>query len=70
MFPPFPASEDIDRNSEGYGEFEFHLESRLLLLGGCLEEDENQCGVHYYEWKDNSLHLISVKPPTPIKRKQ
>ena len=70
MFPPFPVSEDIDRNSEGYGEFEFHLESRLLILGGCLEEDENQCGVHYFEWKDNALRLITVKPPTPFKRKQ
>src|SRR5262249_54869459 len=71
MYPAVSTTDEIDFDkSVGYSEFEYHLESSLLILGGCLEEDENQCGVHYYEWKDNALHLITVKPPTLVKKKQ
>jgi hypothetical protein len=37
---------------------EFKVDSPLLVVHGCLNEKENECGVHSYRWTGSGLELI------------
>ena len=44
----------------------YHLNSRLLIVDGCPDEDDEKCGTYYYEWKDGQLKLLPFDPqPIP-----
>src|SRR5215469_12641927 len=44
----------------------YHLNSRLLIVDGCPDEDDAKCGTYYYEWKDGQLQLLPFDPqPIP-----
>ncbi len=40
------------------GAIKFQLESRLLVLIGSPEEDNNRRGISYYVWNENRLSLV------------
>lgn len=44
----------------------YRLDSRLLILDGCPEEDEQKCGTYYYAWEKGELKLLPFDPqPIP-----
>jgi len=54
--PPYPLPDDVDVDLlPDFGELQYRLDSRLLIVGGCLNEDNARCGWHYFEWKDERL---------------
>jgi hypothetical protein len=43
-------------NQDGFQPLEYRLDSRLLVVRGC-PEDEN-CGSYFYEWTGSHLSLV------------
>jgi hypothetical protein len=41
----------------------YRLDSRLLIVRGCPEDD--RCGAYYYEWKPPAFHLLRKLQPVP-----
>jgi len=53
------------RQYDGIG---YKADSGLLVADGCPEDSNDQCGTHYYEWRDRSFHLLSFKPDPPSEK--
>jgi hypothetical protein len=45
----------------------FQLDSRLLVVRGCPEENEKDCAFFYYEWGGKNFRLLQklIPPPPP-----
>lgn len=53
--PPLSAEDDAEALSGD----EFKIDSRLLALSGCLDEDEARCGKHYFVMDGQQLHALA-----------
>ena len=58
------AYADVPENE--YEPLSYKLDSRLLIVRGC-PEDEN-CASYYYEWQGSALRLLRKIPAAPIPR--
>lgn len=57
----------LDENGRFYRGAVYQLKSRLFIADGCPNEEDKQCGTHYYEWKDNKFVLLRFDPSPPGK---
>ena len=44
---------------------QFKLNSRLLIVYGQVNGEEQPYGISYYEWKGNDFHLLRFEPCDP-----
>ena len=42
----------------GDREIDFRLDSALMVLGNACRTARTQCGVYYFDWKDNRFVLV------------
>lgn len=52
---PTPSADSPDAVTHPYG-YEYQIDSRLLKVGGCLED--KTCGSFYYEWTGSRWNLL------------
>ena len=65
--PPFKSvSLPFVEGGRDYQGLVYERQSRLLILDGCPEEQEEKCGTYYYELEKGKLKLLPFDPqPVP-----
>ena len=54
------------READRFEPVSFRLDSRLLIVRGCPEENEQNCAMFFYEWDGKKFVLRQkLKPPPP-----
>ena len=58
-------ADGVSERDDGFKPLQFSPNSRLLIVRGCLELDQN-CGAHYYEWTGSALKLLRKFKASPV----